>query len=79
MGAPERRNPHWRDGGFGYCGEKTEATNLNRDSTTRLPFRHLHWTPILYSLAIRDAAPGITQSLLVRAWSREIRAALGVR
>ena len=73
MGAPDRRNPHWRDAGSGY---DAKASGLHKKNNTPLPFRHLHWTPLLYSLAIKDAAPGITQSLLVRAWSREIREAL---
>ena len=76
MRPPEKRESPGGEPGLGYCGERTEATNLKKDSSTRLTFRHLHWTPLLYSLAIKDAAPGVTQNLLVRAWSREIREAL---
>ena len=73
MEPPERRNPQGRAAGSGY---DAKASGLHKKDNTPLPFRHLHWTPLLYSLAIKDAAPGITQNLLVRAWSREIREAL---
>ena len=75
MKSPNKQKPGTLGGGVGPG--RAETTNLESQySPTALPFRHIHWRPALYSLAIKDAAPGITQSLLVRAWSREIREAL---
>ncbi len=74
MAAPKRESRRGRTGGLGYYDAK--ASGLHKKDSTPLPFRLIHWRPALYSLAIKDAAPGITQSLLVRAWSREIREAL---
>ena len=79
MGPPDRRNPHWRDAGSGYYGEKTEATNLKKDFSTtsaRLPFRTPWLRITARSLTVAQQPCPLTKQLAVSALVAEIREAL---
>jgi len=75
MRPPDRESPGGEPG-LGYCGERTEATNLKKDSSTRLPFRTPWLRIVCRSLAIKAQPCDLSRSLAVSALVAEIREAL---